>query len=133
MRVSITDGLNALFAAPALLQFSEQYPKIQLHLKSPLNIMNLRENQTDMMISIVPTASSDIQFRRLGQLHFIPIARKTISGKHGLPTRNNLEQHLFIQSEYYLAKPDYGTAGSRPWRADALRITATIPLRTACW
>src|ERR1700675_1715966 len=30
--VSITDALNALFAAPALDQFSAQYPKIQLHL-----------------------------------------------------------------------------------------------------
>src|SRR3979409_1850974 len=37
VRVSITDGLNALFAVPALGQFSAQYPKIQLHLKSPLN------------------------------------------------------------------------------------------------
>ena len=50
VRVSITDGLNALFAAPALVRFSPQYPKIQLHLKSPLNLMNLQENQTDMMI-----------------------------------------------------------------------------------
>src|SRR5438270_4344002 len=104
VRVSITDGLNALFAAPALLQFSAQYPKIQLHLKSPLNMMNLRENQTDMMISIIPSESSDIQFRRLGQLHFIPIAAKDYIHHHGLPTRDNLEQHLFIQSEYYLAK-----------------------------
>src|SRR6201995_3949094 len=38
VRVSITDGLNALFAAPAIVRFSEQYPKIQLHLKSPLNL-----------------------------------------------------------------------------------------------
>src|SRR3984885_5086043 len=37
VRVSITDGLNALFAAPALVQFSAQYPKIQLHLKAPIN------------------------------------------------------------------------------------------------
>src|SRR5690349_3557931 len=49
VRVTITDGLNALFAAPALMQFSEQYPKIQVHLKSPLNHINLHENQTDMM------------------------------------------------------------------------------------
>jgi DNA-binding transcriptional LysR family regulator len=104
VRVSITDGLNALFAAPALVHFSAQYPKIQVHLKSPLNMMNLRENQTDMMISIIPSASSDIQFKRLGQLHFIPVAAKDYIQKHGLPTRNNLEQHLFIQSEYYLAK-----------------------------
>src|ERR1044071_2702325 len=37
VRVSLTDGLNALFAVPALERFSAQYPKIQLHLKSPLN------------------------------------------------------------------------------------------------
>jgi DNA-binding transcriptional LysR family regulator len=104
VRLSITDGLNALFAAPALLRFSAQYPRIQLHLKNPLNLMNLRENQTDMMISIIPSASSDIQFRRLGQLHFIPIVAKDYIQRHGLPTRHNLEQHLFIQSEYYLAK-----------------------------
>src|SRR6267154_3795072 len=54
VRVSITDGLNALFAAPAIEQFSAQYPKIQLHLKNPLNIINLRENQTDMMIGFSP-------------------------------------------------------------------------------
>jgi DNA-binding transcriptional LysR family regulator len=102
--VSITDGLNALFAAPALNQFSAQYPKIQLHLKNPINIMSLRENQTDMMISISPAESSDIRFRRLGQLHFIPIAAKDYIREHGLPTRDNLEQHLFVQSAYYLAK-----------------------------
>ncbi|MFH1345287.1 MAG: LysR family transcriptional regulator [Pseudomonadota bacterium] len=102
--VSITDGLNALFAAPALNQFSEQYPKIQLHLKNPINIKSLHENQTDMMISISPAESSDIRFRKLGQLHFIPIVAKDYIRKHGLPTRDNLEQHLFLQSEYYLAK-----------------------------
>jgi DNA-binding transcriptional LysR family regulator len=104
VRVSITDGLNALFAAPALMQFSTQYPKIQLHLKSPLNHIDLRQNQTDMMIGFAPSASSDIQFRKLGQLHFIPIVSKDYIRKYGLPTGNNLEQHVFIQSEYYLAK-----------------------------
>ena len=104
MRVSITDGLNVLFAAPSLERFSEEYPKIQVHLKSPLNILNLRENQTDMMIGFSPVESSDIVFRKLGQLHFIPIATKDYIRKHGLPTRGNMEQHAFLQSEYYLAK-----------------------------
>jgi DNA-binding transcriptional LysR family regulator len=104
VRVSITDGLNVLFAAPALEQFSAQYPKIQVHLKSPLNILNLRENQTDMMIGFSPAESSDILFRKLGQLHFIPVAAKDYIRKHGLPTRGNMEQHAFLQSEYYLAK-----------------------------
>jgi DNA-binding transcriptional LysR family regulator len=104
VRVSVTDGLNATFAVPALMDFSMQYPKIQLHLKNPINMMDVRENQTDMMISIVPSQSSDIRFRKLGQLHFIPVVSKDYIRNHGLPTRENLEQHLFIQSEYYLAK-----------------------------
>ena len=103
VRVSITDGLNALFAVPALERFSKQYPKIQLHLKNPLNLMDLRENQTDMMIGIGPSQSPGIRFRKLGQLHFIPIVGKDYIQNHGLPTRGNLEQHLFIQSEYYIS------------------------------
>jgi DNA-binding transcriptional LysR family regulator len=104
VRVSITDGMNGLFVAPSLVKFSAMYPKIQLHLKNPLNMFNLRENQTDMMVSILPAASSDIQFRRLGQLHFLPVVSKSYVRRYGLPTRDNLEQHLFIQSEYYQAK-----------------------------
>jgi DNA-binding transcriptional LysR family regulator len=104
VRVSLTDGLNALFAAPALSQFTAQYPKIQLHLKTPLNHIDLRENQTDMMIGFVPSVSSDIQFRKLGQLHFIPVVAKEYIAKHGLPTASNLEQHRFVQSEYYSAR-----------------------------
>jgi DNA-binding transcriptional LysR family regulator len=99
--VSITDGLNAVFAAPALEQFSAKYPKIQLHLKNSVNLMYLRENQTDMMIGIGPAESSDTRFRKLGQLHFIPVVAKDYIRKHGLPTRDNLEQHSFLQSEYY--------------------------------
>ena len=99
--VSITDGLNALFAAPALERFSAQYPKIQLHLKNSVNLMHLRENQTDMMIGIGPAESSGIRFRKLGQLHFIPVVAKEYIRKYGLPTRDNLEQHSFLQSQYY--------------------------------
>jgi DNA-binding transcriptional LysR family regulator len=102
--VSITDGLNALFAAPALEQFSAQYPKIQLHLKNSVNLMHLRENQTDMMIGIGPAESPGIRFRKLGQLHFIPVVAKDYIRKYGLPTRDNLEQHLFLQSEYYISR-----------------------------
>jgi len=104
VRVSITDGLNALFAAPALEQFSARYPKIQMHLKSPVNIMSLRENQTDMMIGFSLDESSDVRFQKLGQLHFIPVVSKDYIRKYGLPTRNNLEEHLFLQSEYYFAR-----------------------------
>ncbi len=95
VRVSLTDGLNALFVAPAVERFSTEYPKIQLHLKSPLNMMNLRENQTDMMIGFNPVELADIAFRKLGFLHFIPVASKSYVKRHGLPTRSNLRGSSF--------------------------------------
>jgi DNA-binding transcriptional LysR family regulator len=57
-----------------------------------------------MMIGFGPSVFPDIQFRKLGQLHFIPVCTKDYVRAHGLPTSSNLEQHLFLQSEYYLAK-----------------------------
>lgn len=104
VRISITDGLNTLFVAPALQHFSSDYPKIQIHLKSPLNVNNLRENQTDMMIGFSRVDASDVVFRKLGHLHFIPVVVKDYIHRHGLPTRTNLEDHAFLQSEYYCAK-----------------------------
>jgi DNA-binding transcriptional LysR family regulator len=104
VRVAVTDGLNVLFVAPTLHWLSDQYPRIQLHLKSPLNVTNLRDNQTDLMIGATPSDSTDIQSKKLGRLHFIPVVTKDYVRKRGLPTRHNLEQHLFLQSEYYMAK-----------------------------
>jgi len=39
VRVSVTDGLNTFFVAPAVSTFVAEYPKIQLHLKSPANVV----------------------------------------------------------------------------------------------
>lgn len=104
VRVSITDGLNAFFIAPALPAFAAEHPKIQLHLKSPANVASLRENQTDLMIGFSPMEGADITYRKLGQLHFIPVVVKSYIDRHGLPTRSNLANHWFLQSEFYNAK-----------------------------
>ncbi|HVY04433.1 MAG TPA: LysR family transcriptional regulator [Burkholderiales bacterium] len=112
VRISVTDGLNTFFLAPALTDFSRQFPKIQVHLKSPLNVMSLRENKTDMMLGFSPDGSADITSKRLGKLHFIPVASKGYIKKNGLPTRTNLDRHFFVDSEMYGAQ----TGLWEPWR-----------------
>jgi len=104
VRVSITDGLNAFFTAPALPAFAATHPRIQLHLKSPTNVASLRENQTDMMIGFSPIEASDITYRKLGRLHFIPVVTKSYIQSHGIPPRSNLPSHWFLQSEFYSAR-----------------------------
>ena len=135
VRVSITDGLNALFAAPALSSFSAQYPKIQLHLKSPINLINLRENQTDMMIGFGPSAYSRISSSG-GWASFIsfPSPPRTISAIAAC-------RPAAISNTIFSSSPNItwrergsGTAGSKRRRAGASRIIADeTRLLTACW
>jgi DNA-binding transcriptional LysR family regulator len=104
VRVSVTDALGSIFLAHSLGEVSRKYPKIQVHLKTPFHLSDLRENQTDMMIGFTPIDSQDLCFQPLGRLHFVPIASREYIREHGLPTRENIERHWFIQSEFYSAK-----------------------------
>jgi DNA-binding transcriptional LysR family regulator len=104
VRISITDGMAAFFAAPNIEAFSKRFPRIQIHLKGMINLNDLRENQTDMMLGFALVERSDIVCKRLGTLHFVPIAVKEYIDRMGLPTRHNLEDHLFLQSHFYEAK-----------------------------
>jgi DNA-binding transcriptional LysR family regulator len=105
VRISITDGLGVAFVAPALRGFSSEYPRIQIELKTPMNFMSLRENRTDLMIGFSPDeASGDISCRQLGYLHLIPVASAGYIDRKGMPTRDNLSEHEFIDSEQYSAR-----------------------------
>jgi DNA-binding transcriptional LysR family regulator len=104
VRLGVTDGLGVVFLVPELRRFSTRYPKIQVHLKSPGNFKNLRENQTDVMLGFFPDPSHDMTSRPLGWLHFIPIAANSYIEGMGFPTHANVEKHHFVDSEIYSAK-----------------------------
>jgi DNA-binding transcriptional LysR family regulator len=106
VRVSITDGLNAFFAAPSISAFTEKNPNIHLHMKSVINLNDVRENQTDMMLAFAPDSRADLVVKRLGTLHFRPVASKGYVGKYGLPTKANISQHRFLQSHFYASNAE---------------------------
>jgi DNA-binding transcriptional LysR family regulator len=101
VRVSITDGLNAFFAVPTIEAFSQKNPNIHLHMKSTINLNDVRENQTDMMLAFAPDMRADLVVKRLGNLHFHPTVSRGYVGKYGLPTKTNVSQHRFLQSHFY--------------------------------
>ncbi|MDE2135147.1 MAG: LysR family transcriptional regulator [Alphaproteobacteria bacterium] len=103
VRVSVTEALAGLFVVPNLVPFNESYPKIQLHIRNPINLTSFRDNQTDVMIGFAPANQAGITSRPLGHLHFIPVATNAYINRFGIPLRRNLESHFFIDSEYYSA------------------------------
>jgi DNA-binding transcriptional LysR family regulator len=107
VRVSITNGMNAIFLAPNMQNFSQKNPNIHIHTKSILSLNDVRENQTDMMLAFVPPESrSDLVVERLGTIHYRPLASKKYVCKYGLPRNDNLQNHHFLQSHFYMSNPD---------------------------
>lgn len=103
VRVSVTEALAGLFLAPQLANFSEAYPKIQLHVRNPANLAAFRDNLTDIMVGFSPAGES-VQAQACGYVHLIPAAGREYIARYGMPTRANLESHLFLDTEYYSAK-----------------------------
>ena len=101
VRVSVTDGLGVVFLAPALRKLARDYPGIQVHVKTPVNFRNFAENQTDCMLGFSAEDSPEITARRRGWLHFLPMCSRTYLDRRGLPGRDNLQNHEFVDSEQY--------------------------------
>lgn len=104
VRVSVTEGLAGVFLASKLSQFYDQWHKISVHLKTPINVASLKENRADIMIGFEPVNSSEISCEPLGFLHLIPIASEKYLKKYGVPSFENAENHIFVDSQFYQAK-----------------------------
>jgi DNA-binding transcriptional LysR family regulator len=116
VRISLSEGLGAVFVAPSLQQFSAKYSNIQMHLKNPVNVKNFRSSQSDILIGAHPVEASDIVCSRIGCLHFIPLVVKDYVHSHGIPRQNELAQHFFVHSEHYS-----GNGLWEPWNRLAAR------------
>jgi DNA-binding transcriptional LysR family regulator len=104
VRISVTEGLAGVFVASHLTRFQHRYPSIAIHLRTPINVSDLRENQADVMVAFSPDQPDDIAVRPLGFLHLIPMAAQGYIDRHGIPDLTNLAQHHFVDSQFYAAK-----------------------------
>jgi DNA-binding transcriptional LysR family regulator len=104
VRVSVTEALAGLFIVPSLVALGERYPKLQLHVRNPINLTNFRDNQTDVMVGFAPSSQTGVKSRQLGYIHFIPMASNSYVKRFGIPTRKNLASHYFLDSQYYGAQ-----------------------------
>ncbi len=104
MRISVTEGLAGVFVASHLTRFQQRHPRISIHLRTPINVADLRENQADLMVAFTADQPLDITVIPLGYLHLIPIAAQSYIERHGMPESCNLDDHLFVDSQFYAAR-----------------------------
>jgi DNA-binding transcriptional LysR family regulator len=102
--VSVTSGLAVAIVAPAVPQLNEVYPRLNLHIREQVSLVNFENNQADLMVSLSPISRGDIECRQIGVLHLIPMASRSYIMRFGVPQWHSYQQHVFLQCNYYVSE-----------------------------
>jgi len=113
VRLSVTDGIGIMFLVPKLGRLTDKYPRIRLEMLATQNYFHLLENRVDLMIGFAEERHEKLVSTRMGTLHLLLFASRLYIERHGMPTRDNISQHIFINSTQYSAKADLWA----PWQS----------------
>src|SRR5262249_22295095 len=119
VRVTATEALTGFFIVPSLADFSQRYPKIRTHLRNPVDLIDFRENQCDVMVGFGALREANLTSRPAGFLHLIGAVGRSYVAKHGMPALDSLKSHRFIDADYYASQTDTYA----PWRNAVARGT----------
>lgn len=100
VRLAASEALAGLFIAPALMAFSELYPKIRIQICTPRDRTDVRANQADILLTLAPQNAPENVSRALGFLHLLPVACQPYIERYGVPTSSNLSSHCFLQADH---------------------------------
>jgi DNA-binding transcriptional LysR family regulator len=106
VRFSSTEAIAGLFVVPMLQKFSQMHPRISLHIRNVTNMVGFRENQSDIVLGFAPASQPGVESRAIGFMHLVPIVSKRYIARFGLPTRANLQDHRFLDAEYYSSRTE---------------------------
>ena len=113
VQFSSTEAMAGLFIVPMLREFTAEHSSITLHIRNITNMLDFRENQSDIVLGFAPSEQDGIKSRPAGVMHLVPYASNEYVKQYGLPSRTNLENHKFVDAEYYSSKTDIW----KPWQA----------------
>lgn len=99
--LSVTSGLAVAIVAPAASRLNDLHPRLSLDLREQVSLVNFENNQADLMLSLSPISRADVESVEIGTLHLVPIASREYLEKSGVPQRQFISQHVYVQCKYY--------------------------------
>jgi LysR family transcriptional regulator for bpeEF and oprC len=103
LRVDVSGGFGRRFLVPALSEFFERYPEIQLELGCSDRPVDLIEEGVDCVVRGGEQPDSTLIARKLGMIEFVTCATPGYLERHGVPLHpDDLAQHRLIN--YFSAK-----------------------------
>lgn len=125
LKVDVPSRIARLLIAPALPNFFERHPAIELELGSTDRAVDLVLEGIDCALRVGPLTSSSLVARPLGHFALINCASPAYLERHGTPrTPADLPEHLAVN----YASPTSGRAAPWEWLSDG--EIATLRMRS---
>ncbi|QZP09520.1 LysR family transcriptional regulator [Caenibius sp. WL] len=124
LKIDVPGRIGRLIIAPALPEFLDCYPQIDVDLGVTDRAVNLVEDSVDCVLRVGPLNDSGLIARPIGRLALVNVASPAYLKRHGMPeSPNDLGAHWAVN----YASPSSGRVEEWEWIEDGkLRTT---PLR----
>ncbi len=97
LKVDVPGRIGRLIIAPALPEFLDRHPQIDIDLGVTDRAINLAEDNVDCVLRVGPLADSGLIARAIGKLELINVASPSYLERHGIPeTPADLSKHWAI-------------------------------------
>lgn len=123
VRVNVPERIGRLVIAPALPEFLERYPGIEIELGMTDRAINLVEGGVDCVLRVGPLQNSGLIGRRIGTLPLINVASPDYLHRYGTPTHpDELGQHHVVR----YASPTSGRVEDWEWVENTIVQTTPV-------
>ncbi|QPA26172.1 LysR family transcriptional regulator [Brucella anthropi] len=124
LRIDVPGRIGRLIIAPALPEFLERYPQIDIDLGVTDRAVNLVEDSVDCVVRVGLLSDSGLIARPIGRLALINVASPAYLARHGTPREiNDLDKHWAVN----YASPSSGRIEDWEWLEDG--TLRTLPMR----
>ncbi len=126
IRIDVPGRIGRLVVAPALPEFLDRYPDIDIDLGITDRAVNMVEESVDCVLRVGPLADSGLIARRMGDLVMANVASPAYLGRHGVPlTPRDLPGHLAVN----YASPTSGRVDAWEWFEDGVLNNIALAAR----
>lgn len=123
VRVNVPERIGRLVIAPALPEFLERYPGIEIELGMTDRAINLVEGGVDCVLRVGPLQNSGLIGRRIGTLPLINVASPDYLYRYGTPNHpDELGQHHVVR----YASPTSGRVEDWEWVDNTIVQTTPV-------
>jgi DNA-binding transcriptional LysR family regulator len=132
LRIDVPGRIGRLIVAPALPDFLDSYPDVDIDLGITDRAVNLTEDSVDCVLRVGPLSDSSLIARSIGELPLINVASPAYLERHGVPqTPDDLHAHIAIN----YASPSRGRVEDWEWIEDgtlrSMQMRARVTVNSA--